>query len=153
MENTFTYIPPHQYCHRCGQPMEKGVKTCPVCGTRRPKKGTVKTIFLVLISCLLALSLVVCGISIATNVGLGISNAELSSSSNYYQQQYQVYYGRWTSVQDKLEFFDDYVVFVEDDDTDYYHKYDCSNFAGESFWAFNLAAAEDDYYPCPQCID
>lgn len=50
------------------------------------------------------------------------------------------------------EFVDEYVVFIEDDDTDWYHKFSCSRFKGDSFWVYNLNAAEyNGYEPCPYC--
>lgn len=53
---------------------------------------------------------------------------------------------------DKLDFFDEYIVLVEDDSTNWYHKYDCFRFKGEDFWAFNIDQAEDlGYEPCPFC--
>lgn len=53
---------------------------------------------------------------------------------------------------DKLDFFDEYIALVEDDSTNWYHKYDCFRFKGEDFWAFNIDQAKDlGYEPCPFC--
>lgn len=53
---------------------------------------------------------------------------------------------------DKLDFFDEYIALVEDDSTNWYHKYDCFKFKGEDFLAFNIDQAEDlGYEPCPVC--
>lgn len=53
---------------------------------------------------------------------------------------------------DKLDFFDEYIALVEDDSTNWYHKYDCHRFKGEDFWAFNIDQAKDlGYEPCPFC--
>lgn len=52
----------------------------------------------------------------------------------------------------KADFMDAYVVFVEDDHTGYYHTYDCSQFAKNSFWAYSRKLAEaNGYKPCPVC--
>lgn len=51
----------------------------------------------------------------------------------------------------KLDFFDD-LVFVENDNTDWYHKYDCYRFKQRDFWAFNIDQSDDlGYEPCPNC--
>ena len=53
---------------------------------------------------------------------------------------------------EKLVFFDDYVALIEDDGTEWYHKYECRRFKGEDFWAYNIAQAENlGYEPCPYC--
>ena len=52
----------------------------------------------------------------------------------------------------KLDFFDSYVVFVEDDGSNLYHNYDCYRFLGNDFWAFNIDAAKDEgYRACSVC--
>lgn len=54
--------------------------------------------------------------------------------------------------EEKIEFFDEYVVFVEDDGTSQYHEYDCYRFKGDYFWAYNIEQAIDrGYKPCPIC--
>lgn len=58
------------------------------------------------------------------------------------------------SQNQKLDFFDEYVVFVEDDGTNLYHKYDCYRFKGDYFWAYNTDQAIDiGYEPCPRCCE
>lgn len=53
---------------------------------------------------------------------------------------------------DKLNFLDEYVVFIEDDSTNWYHKYECYRFKGRDFWAYNIDQAENlGYEPCPNC--
>lgn len=70
------------------------------------------------------------------------NNLELFLELNDYKNKYQ----------DKLDFMDEYVVFIEDDGTDWYHKYDCSRFKGNYFWALNVdAAIVDGYTPCRYC--
>lgn len=70
------------------------------------------------------------------------NNLDLNNELYKYKYQYQ----------DKLDFMDEYVVFIEDDGTDWYHKYDCNRFKGNSFWALNTnAAIVDGYTPCPHC--
>ena len=53
---------------------------------------------------------------------------------------------------EKADFMDTYVVFVNNDDTDYYHNYDCSQFIKTNFWAYSRKLAENyGYTACPTC--
>ncbi len=53
---------------------------------------------------------------------------------------------------EKAKFLDEYVVFVEDNDTGYYHTYDCTAFSRTNFWAYSRKLAESQgYTPCPVC--
>ena len=48
---------------------------------------------------------------------------------------------------------DTYVVFVENDKSGLYHRYDCAAFARKSFWAYSRKLAENNgYHACPSCI-
>lgn len=54
----------------------------------------------------------------------------------------------------KIEFYDEYVVFVSNDGTVLYHKYGCSDFDRSYFWAYNTEAAKNrGYNPCPKCCE
>ena len=54
--------------------------------------------------------------------------------------------------EERLEFYDENIVLVNDDGTDRYHKYDCYKFGDYDFWAFNVEFAESHgYEPCPDC--
>ena len=53
---------------------------------------------------------------------------------------------------EKAGFMDSHVVFVENNNTGYYHTYDCENFPKNSFWAYSRKLAESNSYkPCPVC--
>lgn len=55
--------------------------------------------------------------------------------------------------EDKLNFYDEFVVFVVDDGSNWYHKYGCELFEGD-FWAYNVDNAEHKgYIPCKVCFD
>ena len=55
-------------------------------------------------------------------------------------------------AEEKASFMDTYVVFVNNDDTDLYHKYDCSRFTKADFWAYSRKLAENyGYTACPSC--
>lgn len=56
------------------------------------------------------------------------------------------------ALNEEVEFVDKYVVFVEDDDTNLYHKFHCSKFLGNSFWVYNINLAQSkDLQPCSLC--
>jgi len=55
-------------------------------------------------------------------------------------------------LQDMKEFVDKYVVFIEDDNSYYYHKYDCSRFKAKSFWAYNESNVPEEFSECPDCF-
>ena len=46
-------------------------------------------------------------------------------------------------------FIDDYVVFIEDDGTNLYHKFSCYKFRGDSFWVYNTENAVQRLRPAP----
>ena len=55
-------------------------------------------------------------------------------------------------AEEKAGFMDTYVVFVNNDDSDLYHKYDCSRFTKADFWAYSRKLAENyGYTACPTC--
>ncbi len=57
-------------------------------------------------------------------------------------------------LQEKSDFIDAHVVFIEDDGTKYYHTYDCSRFAKKGYWVYGRNTAEaKGYAPCPYCHD
>ena len=52
----------------------------------------------------------------------------------------------------KANFMDNYVVFVENNNSGYYHTYDCGNFSKKNFWAYSRKLAESNgFEPCPVC--
>lgn len=52
----------------------------------------------------------------------------------------------------KANFMDRYIVFIEDNGTNYYHTFDCSEFTATNFWVYNRSLARSSgYTPCPIC--
>lgn len=52
----------------------------------------------------------------------------------------------------KATFMDSYIVFVNNDGTNYYHSYDCANFTKSNFWAYSRKLAQNyGYTACPVC--
>ena len=57
-----------------------------------------------------------------------------------------------SGLQEKSDFVDAHIAFVENDRTNYYHRYACTYFKKKSYWAFGLATARArGYSPCPYC--
>lgn len=53
---------------------------------------------------------------------------------------------------EKLDFFDEHIVMIENDNTNLYHKYECYRFKGNDYWIYNIENAEYlGYDPCPNC--
>jgi cell division protein FtsB len=81
-------------------------------------------------------------------------NSELKKECSDLQSEIAKLQAKLNQVPDKLKFYDAYIVFVENDGTDSYHKYECDKFKGEDFWAYNVEQAIwRDYKPCSICCD
>ena len=81
-------------------------------------------------------------------------NSELKNKCDDLQSEIDDLQAQLNQVPHKLKFYDEYIVFVEDDGTDLYHKYECDKFKGDDFWAFNVdQAISRDYKPCSACCD
>lgn len=85
---------------------------------------------------------------------LKIENAELKKEIASLQQANNALNENLQYYEGIIAFFDEFVVFVEDDGTNWYHKYECNRFVASSFWAYNVDAAEDEgFSACPYCFD
>ena len=59
---------------------------------------------------------------------------------------------RLSELQEKSDFVDEHIAFVENDRTKYYHRYECTYFKKQSYWAFGVTTARArGYTPCPYC--
>lgn len=88
------------------------------------------------------IAIVVVSLLLALSCGLNIYQSGINSDLEYKLEQSPA----------KLDFFDEHIVFVEDDDTNLYHKYDCYRFTGDYFWAYNTELAISiGYQPCSIC--
>lgn len=158
-----------KYCTHCGAEIDLEAVVCVSCGCvagdinpvtapeqKKPKRKIGR------IACVVAGILVLC-ISVAANIYQAASYAEntakLQSDIDALTTRNTALKDYTTELQRDLreyealaEFCDEFVVFVEDDGTSLYHKFECSKFKGSSFWVFNIAAAEvEGYDPCPSC--
>lgn len=80
-------------------------------------------------------------------------NAQLSASVDTLSASVQELTQKNNVLSEKAKFMDTYVVFVENDKSGLYHRYDCAAFARKSFWAYSRKLAENNgYHACPSCI-
>lgn len=141
-----------KFCSRCGNKIDAATKKCTGCGKQYFKGISWRTALLAVTVVLLIVS---CGLNVmlyskTTTIqeeinALNTTNEKLKKENSTIKKDLNAY-------REQIEFFDEFVVFVEDDGTDLYHKYECNRFIGNHFWAYNIDAAEDEgYHPCPLC--
>lgn len=157
-----------KYCSRCGTAIDPATKKCTGCSKQYFKGVSFKNVLVVLLIVFLIAS-------IAGNVLLAVENRDLTKSADALQKtnsklenkvselkkdvsdlqkENAQYYDYWVETFDKMGFYDSTVVFIEDDGTNLYHKYECNKFIGADYWAHNVEYAEYiGYSPCPRCCD
>ena len=143
-----------KYCSRCGSVIDNKTKTCTGCGKQyfRGLRLTKFSVTVIVLSIVLAISAIL-------NVVQLVDRNDLNDSREYWMNKVDGLEDDISDLrsdlrehQDLVNFVDDYVVFVEDDGTNLYHKFDCYKFKGESFWVFNIEAAKGrDYTACSRC--
>ena len=135
------------FCSVCGGLIDPQTKQCTQCRKQHFKGFSTKTAIAIVLFVLFVISIIV-------SVILYIQNTKFNERLEALETENQQYYDYWNETFGQIAFFDEFVVFVEDDGTNLYHKYGCYKFKGDSFWAFNVEAAEDqEYEPCPYCCD
>lgn len=87
------------------------------------------------------------------NAALEEQVTELERENERLRTDYDTLYADLEAQSEKLRFVDSYVVFVEDDGTGNYHRYECGKFLKKNFWAYSRKLAErQGYTPCAQCF-
>lgn len=78
---------------------------------------------------------------------------ELNNKLIRYKSQNSSLEDKNKQLEEIVDFFYEHVAFVVDDNTRFYHTYDCAVFQdADSFWAYNIAAAKGEgYKPCIRC--
>ncbi len=81
------------------------------------------------------------------NNRIKLKNDELERQRNTATEYRDAYF----ELLDGYDFYYDYAACV-DENSNYYHKYNCEKFDSSSFWIYNTDAAEGrGYSPCPYC--
>ena len=87
------------------------------------------------------------------NAALEEQVTALEKENDRLRADYDTLYAAVDAQGKKLRFMDSYVVFIEDDGTGNYHRYDCGKFSKKNFWAYSRKLAErQGYTPCAQCF-
>ena len=87
------------------------------------------------------------------NAALEEQVTALEKENDRLRADYDTLYAAVDAQSKKLRFMDSYVVFIEDDGTGNYHRYDCGKFLKKNFWAYSRKLAErQGYTPCAQCF-
>lgn len=77
---------------------------------------------------------------------------EITSSYNSLLADSKELANELLNIAPERAFYRNYAVIVFDDGTRKYHTYDCPDFGDQSFWIYNIEAAESKgYYACPKC--
>lgn len=148
-----------KYCSRCGEPIDPTTKQCLGCGKQYFKGISWKKVLCALLTLMLISSLVLnvvfyitCKEIVLENSELISENEALTKTSSKIQKENESLEKELRLSYKQFDNINELVVFVEDDGTRLYHKFLCEKFKGESFWAFNIDAAEGKgYKPCTLC--
>ena len=160
--NLKTKIGKIKYCSRCGGKINNETKKCTGCGKQYFKgfKGN-KTLTILLIIMLVFSAFL--NVYSFTKIGeistlkreitaLKDDKDSLNDTITRLRNQIKQSDAELSVCYQEIEFIDEYIVFIEDNGTNYYHKYQCPEFLGDEFWAFNVEAARGEgYKPCPLC--
>ena len=153
-----------RYCKFCGGAIDGNTKKCTKCGKQYFRIKSVKHVICYTFLIGIVLSLL-CVIYVRD-----MQHAEAYSKLNEEKENLSVIIknkdieidsletvasqlrSALSSARIQISFFDKHVVFVSDDGTRLYHKYECDNFDTSHFWAFNTEAAiNKGYKQCPEC--
>lgn len=151
-----------KFCPSCGLEAEDNMVFCMNCGTKlqdkskdiekeeeseqpkikTDKKSSTQWVWILL-------TFVFCVWAIAATVQC----SEENDRKEYYIDEYWQLREKASELQAQVDFMDQYVVLVFDNGSNYYHTYECyEKHRGESFWAYNIDAAEGkEFEPCPDC--
>lgn len=147
--STYKPLQKQKYCSHCGSKIDNKTRKCTGCEKQYFKLNVFVHMYgKVIINIAVALLLIV---SIATNIYFICKEPEVKYAIPDIYKESREY---WINNHNKVDFIDEFIVFIEDDGTDFYHKYECDKFVGDYFWAYNIEAAEyNGYKPCPLCHD
>ena len=79
-------------------------------------------------------------------------NAQLEAELSRTKTDLAVSAKQMELMKEKTDFFDTYIVFVQEDSTDLFHSFDCETFTRHGYKAYNKQQAVYlGYSPCPHC--
>lgn len=137
-----------RYCSVCGNLIDNTSKKCGGCGKQYFKGIQWKKLLPFVTLIFLVLSIIINIILLVDNSNAKNDIEKLKQDVNTPSFSEYIY----DQLKQKSDFVDKFVVFVEDDTSNLYHKYECDQFVGDYFWCYNIdAAKEQGYYPCPKC--
>ena len=143
-----------KYCSQCGSQIDPVTKKCTGCG-KQYFRGLRFTKFSITVIALASVIAIVSTLGFLQYINTQELKAEISDLESQVKNKQSIIDSLQSQVWDNeelVDFVNNYVVFVEDDGTNYYHKYECYRFKGDYFWAFNIEAARDKgYKACPYC--
>lgn len=148
-------------CPKCGKYAKQYVylidnetKKCTGCGKQYFKgiKFTARSLVVTLLAIGLSLSVILNVVQLANMTDLNNNIEYWKNKADKLEDNVSDLRSDLLENKELVTFIDEFVVFVEDDGTDYYHKYECYKFKGNYFWAYNVdAAKEQGYTACPSC--
>lgn len=162
-----------RYCKLCGGAIEQTTKRCTKCGKQYFRLKIDVAVLFLAVTLILSIAICIMGIfrisqykQQISHMSNRISELETTVESrnktiSQYEQQIADKNKRSSELiqeknklEQKVNFYDRHIVFVLDDNTNRYHKYDCTvfRFSTESFWAYNTEAAKSrGYTACFAC--
>ena len=153
-----------KFCSKCGGRIDNETKKCTGCGKqyfkgfKANKILTLVLILLLVLSGILNVYLYTEGNKVAglkrEVEAVKADKKSLNDTVTRLRNQLKEAEAELDVCYQEINFIDEFVVFVEDDGTNLYHKYQCSKFISDGFWAFNVEAAiGNGYKPCSLCND
>lgn len=147
-------IKPDKYCSRCGNKIDHITKKCTGCG-KQYFRGFKFNKFSITVIALVVLLL----ISFGFNVLQILDRNDVASQRDKWIDKADTLQKRVSTLSSQAlenrqiaDFVDKYVVFIEDDGSNVYHKFECYRFKREQFYVLNIEWAEvDGYTPCDRC--
>ncbi len=139
------------FCHHCGIPLSAKNARCTRCGWK--STGSL-FIWLAGLICVLFLA------SLTLNAVLFLNHEELQDTHSQLTDDYDDTVDELNDLktehseqQTHLDFYDTYAVIITEN-SKLYHRHGCENLDTQTFWIYNLSAAQQEgYTPCPACHD
>lgn len=144
-----------KYCKLCGGKLDKNNK-CKKCGKQYFKLNKSLILYLIIGGLVISNVVFILLYDDAKNEVENVTEA-CSENPSWCEIQLNTLTGKhdWSYVSDKLDFFDENIVFVIEGYGNYYYTYDCvqkiTNGEEYSYWAYNIEAAKYEGYQKGTC--